>query len=261
MLELKTINLFKITPPWIEYPNFPPNDMFWRQSGEYYLSYVWEPFWNNLSNQEREIVLKRWPMPQEWIDHADLIKFLDEIDQQSSLQSYKKIMIFGRPGSGKSTFASWLANNLNLPLHHLDKHFFTANWVERDYNESLNIQQNIVNNDAWVVDGNSIHSLEMRFHRADLALYFNFPRIICYSRILKRFFRPNTGLDDRASGCRETINPSLFKYMWSFEKRVRTQILLLKDKYPSVVFREIKNKNDLNKLKHELTGQCWNSSI
>lgn len=53
--------------------------------------------------------------------------------------SPKKIMIFGRPGSGKSTFATWLSQSLDLPLHHLDKHFYIRNWVERDYNEFLQI--------------------------------------------------------------------------------------------------------------------------
>ena len=38
----------------------------------------------------------------------------------------QRIMIFGRPGSGKSTFAVELALKLNLPLYHLDKYFVTA---------------------------------------------------------------------------------------------------------------------------------------
>jgi adenylate kinase family enzyme len=81
----------------------------------------------------------------------------------------KRIMIFGRSGSGKSTFATWLAEKLTLPLHHLDKHFYVANWVERDYNEFLQIQQNLVNSDCWVIDGNSIRSLEMRWSKADFS--------------------------------------------------------------------------------------------
>ena len=60
----ETTNLFKINPPWVEYPGFPPYDTFWRQSGEYYLFDVWQPFWNNLSSRDKEKVLKRWPMPQ-----------------------------------------------------------------------------------------------------------------------------------------------------------------------------------------------------
>lgn len=170
-------------------------------------------------------------------------------------------MIFGRPGSGKSTFASSLASILNLPLHHLDKYFYTEKWAKRNYDEFLNIQENIVNSDAWIVDGNCTSSFEMRWSKADLVLYFNFPRVVCYSRILRRFFKPNKMLDDRAEGCYETIRFSLLKYMWNFEGRVSSQITLFKEKYSGVVFREIKSNNDLNELNHELTGVTVGKSL
>lgn len=162
---------------------------------------------------------------------------------------FKRIMIFGRPGSGKSTFATWLSGVLGLPLHHLDKHFYISNWVERDYNEFLEIQKNIVETECWIVDGNSTRSLEMRMKRADLVLYFNFPKIICYFRVLKRFLNQNTEFDDRASGCKETIRFSLLRYMWIFEERVAEDIKALKERYPQAVFKEIRCDNDLNELK------------
>lgn len=167
---------------------------------------------------------------------------------------FKKVMIFGRPGSGKSTFASSLASILSLPLHHLDKHFYTEKWAKRNYDEFVNIQKNIVNSNTWIVDGNCTSSLEMRWSKADLVLYFNFPRVICYFRVLKRFFKPNKILDDRAPECYETIRFSLLKYMWGFEKRVSTQATLFKEIYPDIIFREIKSKNDLSKLNQELTA-------
>ncbi len=169
--------------------------------------------------------------------------------------SPRKIMIFGRPGSGKSTFATWLSQSLGLPLHHLDKHFYSSNWVERDYNEFLQIQQNIVNSERWIVDGNSTRSLEMRFSKADLVLYFNFPRTICIFRILKRFLRPNKSFDDRAPGCVETVRWSFLKYMWGFEERVAEDINVLKERYPHAELKEIRCNNDLNKLRHELVGK------
>jgi len=95
----------------------------------------------------------------------------------------------------------------------LDKYFYTKNWTKRNYDEFLNIQKNIVNSNAWVIDGNCTSSFEMRWSKADLVLYFNFPKVICYFRILKRFFKPNKILDDRAPGCRETIQFSLLKYI------------------------------------------------
>lgn len=164
-------------------------------------------------------------------------------------------MIFGRPGSGKSTFATWLSEVLGLLLHHLDKHFYISNWVERDYNEFLQIQKNIVDSGCWIIDGNSTRSLEMRMKRADLVLYFNFPKIICYFRIFKRFLKPNKSFDDRALGCKETVRFSLLKYMWGFEERVVEDIKTLKERYPQAVFKEIRCDNELNKLKNELTGK------
>ncbi len=166
----------------------------------------------------------------------------------------KRIMIFGRPGSGKSTFAIWVSEILRLPLHHLDKYFYVNNWIERDYNEFLKLQQNIVNSECWIVDGNSTRSLKMRMKRADLVLYFNFPKVICAYRIFKRFLKPNKSFDDRAPGCKEKICFSLLKYMWGFEERVAEDIKVLKERYPQAMFIEIRSDNDLNKLKNELLG-------
>jgi len=85
----------------------------------------------------------------------------------------KRIAIFGRHGSGKSVFAKSLSKQLNASLYHLDCYYFSANWTERDYAEFLTLQQGIVDQDRWIVDGNSLKSLEMRFARADVAVYFN----------------------------------------------------------------------------------------
>ncbi len=160
----------------------------------------------------------------------------------------KKIMIFGRPGSGKTTFAYALHQATKLPLHHLDQHFFKANWIERDYQEFLKIQQSIVDQEFWIIDGNSTKSLEMRFSRADLVLYFNFQRWICYLRTVKRLFYPNHSIQDCAEGCKKNIRFVLLKYMWSFEDRVARQLALLKKKYPHVQFMELTSSKDSKNL-------------
>lgn len=165
---------------------------------------------------------------------------------------YQRIMIFGRPGSGKSTFAKYLQKQTGYPLYHLDKYFFEANWQERNYEDFLKIQQKIVDEPEWIVDGNSTKSLEMRFKKADLVLYFNFPRFICLLRIMKRFFFKNSTIDDRAMGCPERIRFSLLKYMWTFHQRVQEPIQMLKNKYPQAKFVEIQNDKVLESVKKQL---------
>jgi adenylate kinase family enzyme len=162
--------------------------------------------------------------------------------------NYAKVMIFGRPGSGKSTFSLRLSKATGLPLYHLDKYFYEANWVERDYQKFLEDQQSLVDQERWIIDGNSTKSFEMRYAKADLALYFNYPKPICYWRIFKRLFSKNKAIDDRAKGCKETVRMSLLKYMWSFENRVAKQLADLKQKYPNCKFIEITSDKGLRKL-------------
>jgi adenylate kinase family enzyme len=165
---------------------------------------------------------------------------------------FSRIMIFGRPGSGKSTFALKLHKLTNLPLHHLDKHFFLANWVARDYGEFLGIQRDIVEQDEWIIDGNSLKSLEMRYSRANLVLYFNFPRWKCYLRVVKRLFVKDKEIKDRAEGCKENIRPGLLHFMWIFEKRYKDEIQRLREKYPEVRFIEINSNEALISLERKL---------
>lgn len=160
----------------------------------------------------------------------------------------KRIMIMGRSGSGKSTFAYELHKKNNLPLYHLDKYFFKDYWKERDYKEFIIIQQELVNQEQWIIDGNSTKSFEMRYKRADVCLYFNFPRYLCYWRVLKRLFYKEIAIDDRADNCCEKVSWSLLKYMWGFEKRVNPILNLLQQNYPDVRFIEIKSDTALKKL-------------
>jgi adenylate kinase family enzyme len=161
-------------------------------------------------------------------------------------------MIFGRPGSGKSTFAVALHQTTAIPLHHLDFYFYVDNWVERNYEEFLIIQQSFIDQQQWIIDGNATKSLEMRYKRATLCLYFNRPRWLCYWRIIKRIFFKNPAIKDRALNCKETISWKLLKYMWNFEDRVTEPIKKLQSFYPHVKFIEIRTQQDLKKLTNKL---------
>lgn len=152
-----------------------------------------------------------------------------------------KIMIFGRPGSGKTTFAVKLAHKLQLPVCHLDKYFYTANWVERNYQEFMQIQHSLVKQPNWIIDGNNTKSLELRYQHADVVIYFCYPRLQALWRIFKRRFvtSKDSHIDDRAEGCQETISWSLIKYLWTFEDRVAAQLEQLSNRYPQVKFYKV----------------------
>jgi len=114
-----------------------------------------------------------------------------------------------------------------------------------------------VDSPAWIIDGNSTKSYENRYAKAQLCVYFNFPRSICYWRVFKRLIFKNLAIDDRAPNCHETVRWSLLKYVWGFEKRVHLPLLALQEKYPDVTFIELKSPADVKALEKHLQNSPY----
>jgi len=165
-------------------------------------------------------------------------------------------MIFGRPGSGKSTFASKLTKKFGLPLYHLDKYYYGANWVERNYEDFLDDQYAIVAQKDWIVDGNSVPSLHIRYSEADVCIYFNYPRLLCLWRLIKRNFMKDIFIQDRAEGCSEKLSWHLISYMWTFEYRHNNYLVrrlkLLQEMYPQVKFYAVHDDQELREVENKI---------
>jgi adenylate kinase family enzyme len=151
----------------------------------------------------------------------------------------KKFAIIGLPGSGKSTFAVQLGTILNIPVHHLDKHMFEPDGKKRDKQEFIAIQRALIDEKAWIVEGCSFSTYEMRFAKADIVIYFHFSRLVCFLRLFKRLFN----YQKEFGGLRQ-INWEILKYIWSFDKEKRARIEELSRKYPQTNFRIFKTQKE-----------------
>jgi adenylate kinase family enzyme len=92
---------------------------------------------------------------------------------------------------------------------------------------------------AWIVEGCSFSTFEMRFAKADVLIYFHFPRLVCFWRFFKRLFNYK-----RDFGGLRAINWELLKYTWNFDKEKRARIEKLRDKYPQTDFLIFRNQKD-----------------
>ena len=168
----------------------------------------------------------------------------------------KKFAIIGPPGSGKSTFASNLGKILEIPVHHLDKHMFEPGGKKRDKQEFIGIQKALLNEEAWIVEGCSSGTFEMRFSKADVFIYFHLPRMLCVWRLFKRMLNYKKDL----SGLR-IITWEILRYTWNFNKEKKTSIVELGKKYPKTEFLIFNNQKDADLFLKKSHRQYINKKI
>ncbi len=167
----------------------------------------------------------------------------------------KKFALIGLPGSGKSTFASKLGKILDIPVHHLDRHMFEPGGKKSDKQEFIEAQKAMLEGKAWVVEGCSFSTFEMRFAKADVLIYFHFSRLVCFWRFFKRLFNYK-----RDFGGLRAINWELLKYTWNFNKEKRAKIEELREKYPQTDFLIFRNQKDADLFLRQSCDRHLNSA-
>jgi adenylate kinase family enzyme len=157
----------------------------------------------------------------------------------------QKIIVIGSSGSGKSTFSRKLSRAMNIPVYHLDVLFWKPNWHMRNLLEKINIQDAILKQEKWIIDGNYTDILDDRLKCVDTVIFLDLPRIICYYRVCTRLFK-NLGKTriDMGSGCKERISFTFLTYIWKYPKHKKPFLL-----YKFSELNGDKNVYHLNKLK------------
>ena len=130
----------------------------------------------------------------------------------------QRVLVLGGPGSGKTTFAVRLARALELPVVHLDAHFWQAGWRESPRPEWAARVAALAAADRWVMDGHYAGTLALRARRADAILVLAPPRLTRVVRIVRRGLRDRgRARPDLAPGCAEQVPSWRFlREAWTF---------------------------------------------
>ncbi|MFR9775501.1 adenylate kinase [Micromonospora sp. MS34] len=138
----------------------------------------------------------------------------------------RRILIVGSSGAGKSTLARELARRLDLPLIHLDRHYWRPGWAapaDADFRAEVAA---LAARPVWVMDGNYASTLDLRLPRADLLVLCDPSPLRCLVRVLRRRWTHRvTPRPDLPEGCPEQIDVQLLHYVWSYPRRSRPRVL------------------------------------
>lgn len=93
--------------------------------------------------------------------------------------NYKKIIVIGCPGAGKSTFSRKLQRVTQIKLFHLDALYWNKDCSHITREELVKKQKEIFKLDSYIIDGNFNSTLEMRIKEADVVFLFDLPTEAC----------------------------------------------------------------------------------
>ena len=117
-------------------------------------------------------------------------------------------------GVGKSTFTRRLGVAKNIKVFHLDTFYWKPNWVEAPLEEFIKAQQEIVNQDQWIIEGNYNTTFENRVEHADTIIYLELPLYVCLYRVVKRRIMNNGKTrSDMGKECKEKIDWEFIKFI------------------------------------------------
>ena len=155
----------------------------------------------------------------------------------------KKIIIIGCPGSGKSTFARALQAATGLPLYYLDMLYWNADKTTVSKEVFRGRLREILDTDAWILDGNYGATIEMRLEKCDTVFFLDYPTEVCLDGIRTRFGKPRADMP----WVETEEDVEFLDFIKAFEAESRPKILTLLKQHPEkqvITFRSREEAED-----------------
>jgi len=143
-----------------------------------------------------------------------------DTQKENNMNLGNRILVMGSSGSGKSTMARKLGEQLKLPVVHIDTLYWQPGWVLNSKEARTQAIQAAAEQPAWVFDGNKWLT------QADTVIFIDINRFVCLWRVLKRWVKYyGKTRPDMTEGCLEKIDLDFLVYIWTWQRRKRRKIL------------------------------------
>jgi adenylate kinase family enzyme len=128
----------------------------------------------------------------------------------------------GNAGSGKSSLAKRLGEELHLPVYHLDRELLYGDFKKHALEERTRRHSKLTEGEDWIIDGNYRDHLPVRIKRATAVIFLNVPRPTAILRLLKRN-KANSHIPESVP--EEARKKMTFRLLWWTAKYSRVERL------------------------------------
>ena len=100
----------------------------------------------------------------------------------------KRILIIGTSGAGKSTLAQRVSKSLGLPFIASDHFYWEQGWKVASAEKVRRQLREVIDQEAWVLDGNFDDDRELVWQQADCILWLDYSLLTISTHIVFRNF-------------------------------------------------------------------------
>ena len=140
----------------------------------------------------------------------------------------KRIAIIGATGSGKTTLAQQLVDDLDLPLIELDAMHWMPGWTEKPWPEIRAEIDPLTQQECWITDGNYSQLRDLIWPRADTIIWLDYPFMMIFFRLFKRSLQRAFLNIELWNGNRERFRDNFFSrdslFLWLIKSRSKQKL-------------------------------------
>ncbi|MBD2001169.1 AAA family ATPase [Leptolyngbya sp. FACHB-541] len=152
---------------------------------------------------------------------------------QDSFHCGQRISVVGTTGSGKTTLAQRIAQQLQISHVELDALHWEPGWTEASDQVFRDRITEALAGDRWVVDGNYSKARDLVWSRADTVVFLDYPFWLVMNRLLQRTVQRSFRQEELWNGNRENVWLSFFSQnsilLWLLQTYQRNR-----KKYPAL---------------------------